>query len=66
MKDYNFKKFVLRRAAWGFRENSAINSQKAIQEFHRGVENLEVLKRQAIISQLFPEFQSVMHSKSKE
>jgi hypothetical protein len=62
VKDYNFRAYVDRRVKIGFRTNSVMAVEEARVAFEKGVEELELVRRQAIISQLYPSRKSVMES----
>ncbi|CCE62281.1 hypothetical protein TPHA_0C01250 [Tetrapisispora phaffii CBS 4417] len=52
--DYNFREFFLRRSRESFKANKHLNDSQAIIDcYNRGLEDLSVLKRQSIISQLY-------------
>mmetsp|Transcript_22029 Transcript_22029/g.37457 ORF Transcript_22029/g.37457 Transcript_22029/m.37457 type:complete len:145 (+) Transcript_22029:1090-1524(+) len=60
IKDYNFRSYALRRMKAGFVKNRNLQGEEASAAIHDGKEQLEVLKRQAILSQLYPSARSVM------
>ncbi|EAT42558.1 AAEL005928-PC [Aedes aegypti] len=51
---YNFRNYALRRVRDAFRENKALTDSSKIQsEMDYARKNLEIIKRQALISQMF-------------
>lgn len=53
---YNFRNHALRRVKYGFVSNKNILDQEEIaKQFLHGKTQLELVKRQAMISQLYPE-----------
>ncbi|KAK8239517.1 hypothetical protein IWZ00DRAFT_76609 [Phyllosticta capitalensis] len=51
---YNFREYALRRTKDAFRENQKLKDERAIQEaIQKGLKELQVLKRQTIVSQFF-------------
>ena len=64
--DYNFKAYAVRRIRTGFKENSNLNDKNLINEKYTwGLSQLASLKRQVIVSSLYPETESVMTSTMK-
>ena len=59
--DYNFRDYARRRVNAGFRENFALkDSAEVSAEYKFGLSQLNSLKRQAAVSILYPEVNSVM------
>ncbi|KAF2146388.1 uncharacterized protein K452DRAFT_243173 [Aplosporella prunicola CBS 121167] len=51
---YNFREYALRRTKDAFRDNQHLNDEHAIQEaIQKGQKELQVLKRQTVVSQFF-------------
>lgn len=63
--NYNFRDHARRRINFGFREFRKAEPAVALEKYRFGVEQLALLKRQAIISQLYPEDDSVAVSWNK-
>ncbi|KAK4155156.1 hypothetical protein C8A00DRAFT_32049 [Chaetomidium leptoderma] len=58
---YNFREYAKRRTRDAFRENKAVEDPRRIQELvQKGVKNLQVLKRQTVISQFYQTNQLVV------
>ncbi|KAF1810264.1 hypothetical protein P152DRAFT_484063 [Eremomyces bilateralis CBS 781.70] len=52
--NYNFREYAKRRTRDAFRENQAITEERKVQEMmQKGLQELQVLKRQTVISQMF-------------
>lgn len=60
LEDYNFRSYAIRRVTLGFRENQALEGEALTKEYEEGIQQLAMLKRQAIISHLYPSKRSVM------
>mmetsp|Transcript_12474 Transcript_12474/g.16401 ORF Transcript_12474/g.16401 Transcript_12474/m.16401 type:complete len:85 (+) Transcript_12474:58-312(+) len=60
MKDYNFRTYAERRVKAGFLKNRTLQGEAATAALVSGMEQLEVLRRQAVLSQLYPSARSVM------
>jgi hypothetical protein len=59
--DYNFRLFAIRRTRWGFREHKQLADEALIADkYGFGLRQLEVLKRQVVLSELYPEMATVM------
>ena len=59
--DYNFRHYALRRTRTGFRENKSISNKEDIERLMEfGRTQLQVVHRQAVISNLYPGVKSVM------
>lgn len=67
MKDYNFRSYAIRRIKIGYEENRHLIPQS--EEYNialkEGYQQLEMLRRQSMLSQLYPSAQSVMESVMK-
>lgn len=65
--NYNFREFAKRRITREFRKNKVISDANLIeQKFLYGKEQLELVKRQVIISSLYPEAPSVIEKFAKK
>jgi hypothetical protein len=58
--NYNFKSHAVRRTRMGFVKNRNVEGQELLAQYQNGLKQLEIVKRQAIINQLFPDEGSVM------
>lgn len=58
--NYNFRAHAMRRVVGGFRESSKLEGKAAEDKFKWGEGQLNLLKRQRVISQMFPEEESIM------
>lgn len=59
--DYNFRDYARRRINTGLRENMGLKNVEEINEQYKlGFEQLASLKRQVVVSTLYPEMTSVM------
>ncbi|KAJ1636261.1 hypothetical protein T492DRAFT_587752 [Pavlovales sp. CCMP2436] len=59
--NYNFREYALRRVRLGFREHTTVgDSAAALKLVHEGERQLELLRRQATISQLYPQGSHVL------
>lgn len=61
--NYNFRKHAYRRIQYEFRENKSAPATEIPQLYAQGRKQLELVRRQAIISQLYPEMISVLEKK---
>lgn len=66
MEDYNFRAYAQRRVAMGFQEGKALSGEQAAREYQEGLKNLEMLKRQVLISHLYPSKRSVMEPEPRK
>jgi hypothetical protein len=66
MANYNFREHARRRVIGGFREFQNANEQVAQEQYSFGASQLELLKRQSIISRLYPEMEAVAQQRSKK
>lgn len=63
--NYNFRNHAIRKIKWDFQKDLTITDEKIIQErLEQGHKQLESLKRQVTLSQLYPEGPSVMDKPS--
>jgi LYR motif-containing protein 4 len=60
--DYNFRSHALRRIKYGFRENINKGSDEVPELYERGQQQLNMLTRQAVLSQLYPMEPSVLEN----
>lgn len=60
VNDYNFRSYAIRRVKTGWRLNRNLIGEEAVAALRKGRENLELLKRQSIIGNLYPSAKSVM------
>lgn len=63
--NYNFREHAKRRALQGFRANRGLSGNEAQIKYDEGLIQLNVLKRQSVISQLYPDMGSVISGGSK-
>lgn len=63
--NFNFREHAKRRALHGFRINQNITEPQLSIEYQNGVEKLQMVRRQAVISSLYPDMESVVVTKSK-
>mmetsp|Transcript_16796 Transcript_16796/g.22990 ORF Transcript_16796/g.22990 Transcript_16796/m.22990 type:complete len:84 (-) Transcript_16796:398-649(-) len=63
MNDYNFRSYAVRRVKTGFNANRNLQGEEATAAITEGVKQLEVLKRQVVLGQLYPSEHSVMESR---
>ncbi|XP_006617453.1 protein bcn92 [Apis dorsata] len=51
---YNFRMYTLRKIRYEFQQNKTVQDKKKINEYYnKGLENLEIIKRQVIIGNLY-------------
>ncbi len=60
--NYNFRFHAIRRIKWEFKKNINIDSSDVENKYEHGLRQLQIVKRQAIISKLYPEEGSVMEN----
>eukprot|EP00549_Striatella_unipunctata_P006751 CAMPEP_0118714226 /NCGR_PEP_ID=MMETSP0800-20121206/26051_1 /TAXON_ID=210618 ORGANISM="Striatella unipunctata, Strain CCMP2910" /NCGR_SAMPLE_ID=MMETSP0800 /ASSEMBLY_ACC=CAM_ASM_000638 /LENGTH=79 /DNA_ID=CAMNT_0006619959 /DNA_START=22 /DNA_END=261 /DNA_ORIENTATION=+ len=60
MKDYNFRNYALRRIKLGFEEGKAMEGESSVEALSFGEQQLELLKRQSLLTRLYPSAKSVM------
>jgi hypothetical protein len=59
--NYNFRNHAIRKTKWEFKHNKNLSDVKKIQDkYIYGKQQLDILKRQVILGQLYPEGQSIM------
>ena len=58
--NYNFRAHAMRKVVGGFRESCKLEGQAATDKFKWGESQLDLLKRQRVISGMFTEEQSIM------
>ncbi|CAM9989287.1 unnamed protein product, partial [Heterosigma akashiwo] len=60
--DYNFREYALRRTRDGFRSNQSLQGEELSKVYSNGLNQFEIVRRQALIGQLYPSETSVMES----
>mmetsp|Transcript_15566 Transcript_15566/g.25927 ORF Transcript_15566/g.25927 Transcript_15566/m.25927 type:complete len:80 (+) Transcript_15566:85-324(+) len=60
INDYNFRSYAVRRVKAGFDKNRNLTGEEAAVAMRDGEEQLQVLKRQVVLGQLYPSSRSVM------
>jgi len=61
--NYNFREYALRKVRSGFQENAMLTDGDAVrQAYQEGRVQLQMLKRQSVITQLFPQEKHVMEN----
>ena len=61
--NYNFRAHAMRRIKAGFRSDLNTEESLLTQKYNHGLQQLEIVKRQSLISQLFPDtMKSVMQA----
>lgn len=61
---YNFREYAHKRISWEFKKNKQINDQEQLKALSKKAQdNLESLKRQVIISQLYPAEKLIIEKK---
>ena len=63
MQNYNFRAHALRRVRVSFREARLLPAAQAAARYQAGLGDLALMKRQAAISALFPEPESIMQQR---
>ena len=66
MEDYNFRSYAKRRVVLGFTEGKGLSGEAAAREYQEGLKNLEMMKRQALLSHLYPSKRSVMEKTERK
>ncbi|KAG5183567.1 hypothetical protein JKP88DRAFT_198971 [Tribonema minus] len=66
LTDYNFRMYSLRRVRQGFAEDASLTGEAANKALAFGKDQLAMLQRQAILSQLYPAAPSVMETNTFE
>lgn len=54
MENYNFRDYAQRRARIGFEENRSVGGEALESEVKKGMEQLDMLRRQVMIGSLYP------------
>jgi hypothetical protein len=63
-KNYNFREYSIRRTKEEFRKNKAVTDPAAIEQLlAKARENLEVIRRQSLISNMYAKEQSILEVK---
>ncbi|KAL3806322.1 hypothetical protein ACHAXA_001062 [Cyclostephanos tholiformis] len=60
--NYNFRLYAIRRVKIGFRNNRGMMGNEAEFAFREGVEQLDILRRQVVLGNLYPSARSVMEA----
>jgi len=60
VNDYNFRSYAVRRVKTGFYMNRDLQGDEAAAALTEAQEQLEVLRRQVIVGNLYPSARSVM------
>jgi hypothetical protein len=61
VNDYNFRMYALRRVKQGFIKNRNLQgSEEAVAAINDAEQQLEMLKRQVVLGQMYPSARSVM------
>jgi len=63
--NYNFREHAKRRIVGGFKEGKSLTGAEAESKFKWGQDQAEMVRRQAIVSQLYPEDSSVAAQRVK-
>lgn len=59
--NYNVREYIKRRSRQGFEDGRNVAGQEQVEAFKFGVEQLEIAKRQAVLSHLYvPRVKSIM------
>eukprot|EP01038_Epipyxis_sp_PR26KG_P015238 gene15238-20538_t len=62
ISNYNFREHAKRKVKYEFKKSMQLKNAGEIEStFVKGMNSMDVLRRQSIISQLYPETQSVIH-----
>eukprot|EP00567_Pseudictyota_dubia_P007292 CAMPEP_0197436114 /NCGR_PEP_ID=MMETSP1175-20131217/3591_1 /TAXON_ID=1003142 /ORGANISM="Triceratium dubium, Strain CCMP147" /LENGTH=80 /DNA_ID=CAMNT_0042965321 /DNA_START=15 /DNA_END=257 /DNA_ORIENTATION=+ len=62
VSDYNFRNYAMRRVKVGFVANRDLQGEEASTALSDGMEQLEMLRRQVVLGQLYPSGRSVMET----
>lgn len=65
LTNYNFREHAKRRTIAEFRRNKGISPDLALQKFNYGLQQLEMVKRQALLSQLYRDVEEEQDGESK-
>ncbi|KAJ1435878.1 hypothetical protein B484DRAFT_264504 [Ochromonadaceae sp. CCMP2298] len=60
LPNYNFREHALRRIKFGFRKDSTLKDMAAMAKFAWGLGQLDVIRRQVIIGEMYPGRTSVV------
>jgi hypothetical protein len=60
VNDYNFRMYALRRVKQGFIKNRNLQGEEAVAAINDAEQQLEMLKRQVVLGQMYPSARSVM------
>lgn len=63
--NYNFREHAKRRIVGGFKESKSLSGTEAEAKYNWGLNQAEMVRRQAIVSQLYPEDSSVAAQRVK-
>ncbi|XP_041376509.1 LYR motif-containing protein 4-like [Gigantopelta aegis] len=64
--DYNYRNYALRRARDAFHENKTVADKQKIQDLvNEAKKNLEIIKRQVIIGQMYGHGKLIIESQEK-
>ena len=63
--NYNFREHAKRRIVGGFKESKSLSAADAEAKYSWGLNQAEMVRRQAIVSQLYPEDSSVAAQRGK-
>lgn len=58
--NYNFREHAVRKIKYDFNKNKKLEAEALIEQYQNGIKELNVVKRQAIIGQLYYENESVV------
>ena len=64
LQDYNIRNYALRRTKLGYAENRNLSNGAVAEAIAFGNEQLAILKRQALLSQIYPSSLSVMENQN--
>lgn len=60
ISNYNFREHAKRRTLQGFRSNRNLAGSDQVAAYEKGLEQLQIVHRQSVISQLYPDLGSVI------
>mmetsp|Transcript_14097 Transcript_14097/g.20829 ORF Transcript_14097/g.20829 Transcript_14097/m.20829 type:complete len:82 (+) Transcript_14097:73-318(+) len=60
VSDYNFRSYALRRIEAGFNKNRQLQGEEAELVINEGYNQLDMLKRQSMLTRMYPSATSVM------
>mmetsp|Transcript_3463 Transcript_3463/g.2877 ORF Transcript_3463/g.2877 Transcript_3463/m.2877 type:complete len:82 (-) Transcript_3463:757-1002(-) len=60
VSDYNFRSYALRRIEAGFNKNRQLQGEEAESVINEGYNQLDMLKRQSMLTRMYPSATSVM------